>query len=253
MEDFMSFHFIEREDEFYNRVFYDAVADVYKEADGRRVEAPWIVGIVKALAHKRSSLLEIGAGTGFLSNIAVDYFPRVVAVDISPKMLEKITDPRIEKVCCSGYNLPFEDNEFDVVAVFSTLHHIADQGMFLEEAARVLSPSGMLYSDHDLDRQFYDRFKQLIRLYRMLRRPAARYAKLSGSPSAQLSTAYEQSECWDRGVLVGGVLACLSTHFRNVNVTYHWGGLTPFRWLDTFFSYRAGFNPLVRIIAWGKK
>jgi 2-polyprenyl-3-methyl-5-hydroxy-6-metoxy-1,4-benzoquinol methylase len=72
---------------------------------------------------------------------------RVVATDVSPKAIEHVEQAaavngvadRIEAVCCPAEDMPFADDEFDLVHGEAVLHHLQldDAGV---ELARVMRP-----------------------------------------------------------------------------------------------------------------
>ena len=49
----------------------------------------------------------------------------------------------------SVYNLPFDDNSFDLVTCSSALHHLDNLEKAISEIYRVLSPGGIFISDYD--------------------------------------------------------------------------------------------------------
>lgn len=45
----------------------------------------------------------------------------------------------------SGYELPFQDDSFDMVALFDVIEHIPDDHRVLSEVRRVLKPNGQVF------------------------------------------------------------------------------------------------------------
>lgn len=236
-----------------NRIFYDRVAPIYEKADGRRgpALARGIGRVFKNLKEhcelqtilgKRNhdleltSLLDLGSGTGFAAKIGADYFERVVAMDISQKMLDQIKDERIEKVKATAYKIPFPDNTFDCVSAIATLHHLDLVPMLFKEIARVIRPGGFFYSDHDLSFMFYQKNKKLIEFYRSLRNFPKRFGVSKWE--------YNLSEVNSEGIMTEIIESWLSFYF-DVEITYHWLGF--------FNRERSTKNaqeaPFVRIIA----
>ena len=94
-----------------------------------------------------SSVLDVGAGTGRLTVKLAELGCSVTAVDISQKMLDRISnnvDGKVTTIATNAENLPFEDNSFDVVTSLSFLLHFPNWEVFLKEQARVCKPGGML-------------------------------------------------------------------------------------------------------------
>ena len=79
-------------------------------------------------------VLEVGGGNGYFSNLLMRTSDLTV-VDISKHQLNY--NPAKKKVVASVYELPFEDNSFDVVFSSNLLHHLNDPKMALEEMKRV--------------------------------------------------------------------------------------------------------------------
>ena len=94
------------------------------------------------------SVLELGCGTGYFTRELVRSGADVVAIDVSPELLE------IARANCSGSNVRYEiqnasalsypDAVFDSVVGSSVLHHL-DIEEALREIHRVLKADGTIY------------------------------------------------------------------------------------------------------------
>ena len=94
------------------------------------------------------NVLELGCGTGSFTRELARSGADVVAIDVSPELLE------IAKVDCSAanvryeiqnaYELSYPDAIFDSVVGSSVLHHLEIEDA-LREIYRVLKPSGAIY------------------------------------------------------------------------------------------------------------
>jgi SAM-dependent methyltransferase len=163
-----------------NRRFYDKIAAVYEEVDSRRgnkVDHSWLdrvladaATLLSAAGRPASGLefVDAGAGSGFLAQHARRHFSRITLLDISKPMLDRIDLPRARKVQGECDLLPFRAASVDFVGAFATLHHLHSPEFLFREAARVLRPGGIFYSDHDIERSFVSRFRLPLRLYRAL-------------------------------------------------------------------------------------
>lgn len=97
-------------------------------------------------------VLEVGAGTGLIMNGLLGTANKVVGVDISQGMLGKAADRGLEVVQGSATDLPFKDQQFDLVYSFKVLAHVPAIQQALAEMTRVLRPGGVLVAE------FYNRW-----------------------------------------------------------------------------------------------
>ena len=101
------------------------------------------------------TVVEIGAGTCWLSHFLNRYGCRTVSVDVSRTALDVgrrlferepstnwSLDPRF--VPYDGHTLPLDDAMCDCVLVYDAFHHIPNQRAILAEMHRILRPRGMV-------------------------------------------------------------------------------------------------------------
>ena len=100
-------------------------------------------------------VLEIGAGSCWLSHLLNRFGCKTVAVDVSATAL-KIgrelfeSDPRTnwavgpEFITYDGHRLPLEDDSVDKVVIYDAFHHIPNAAEVLREVARVLRDGGII-------------------------------------------------------------------------------------------------------------
>jgi ubiquinone/menaquinone biosynthesis C-methylase UbiE len=100
------------------------------------------------------SVLEVGCGIGMVAaHLAERYGMKVNGTDYDPEQvaLAKQKFPEHQNLqfqAADAANLPFGDNEFDMVLSFMVLHHIGKWEQALEEISRVLRPGGYyLFND----------------------------------------------------------------------------------------------------------
>ncbi len=100
----------------------------------------------KVDAKSGERILDIAAGTGTSSMALRSAGVEVVAADFSKGMLAegKKRYPELEFVFADAMNLPFKDNEFDVVTMSFGLRNVQDRTKALREFLRVLKPGGRL-------------------------------------------------------------------------------------------------------------
>lgn len=94
-------------------------------------------------------VIDIGCGEGYLTIEAARWARKVVGVDRSPAVLARARQladrRRVTNIMWKRGNIehvPVADASFDVALLSQTLHHAADPGRAVHEAARVLRPGG---------------------------------------------------------------------------------------------------------------
>ncbi len=95
--------------------------------------------------------LEVGCGTAALAAVCARRGATVVATDVSlrwialaEKRLAESGDD-VQLAACAAERLPFPDASFDLVLAADVVEHVDDPARFVAEAARVLSPGGLLF------------------------------------------------------------------------------------------------------------
>ena len=114
------------------RIFFDLL-DRALRADG--------------LAQRTSTtrVLEIGCGAGGMLG-PLSRYGKVTGLDIAHDYLAYCRRRgHRDVVHGSGYELPFADSSFDLVALFDTIEHIPDDVRVLSEVKRVLRPGGRVF------------------------------------------------------------------------------------------------------------
>lgn len=97
--------------------------------------------------------VEVGCGPGRMTGALADRFDRVVAVDVSPAMVERarveVRAPNVEFRVVSGERLDgVEDASADAVVCYLVLQHLPGRHVvaaYLREFARVLAPGGAAF------------------------------------------------------------------------------------------------------------
>ena len=111
----------------------------------------------KLLVHKildllpdinTSKILDVACGEGYTTSIIGDYFKNkdVVGINISKTQIEnaRIIYPDYQFLEMDSTNLKFEDNSFDLIVCVEAAFHFKTREKFIQEAFRVLKPSGYL-------------------------------------------------------------------------------------------------------------
>lgn len=134
-------------------------ANVYNEqhgyTDGCEGAAYPLIQIVGDQNRKRNhlgSVLEIGAGSGFLTAKLIQQSSRWRAVEPSYDFSEKLRSISTEHPTCKLeviqseiQEMEFPEREFDTIFLMYTLHHLIGRVSIFEKIGRWLKPGGMVY------------------------------------------------------------------------------------------------------------
>ena len=137
---------------FYDRwaTRYDAGKQESQLHDDEMLAQPLLDQLVEV---PRPFVLDFAAGTGRLSYALLnrpEFRGRILALDISPKMLEQAASKlagkrdRVEFLCHQSMPLPFPDASFDVVCCLEVLELLPDAQSALQEMSRLVRPGGIL-------------------------------------------------------------------------------------------------------------
>lgn len=91
------------------------------------------------------SLLDVGGGTGRVSNFFLENVGEIFLADLSHKMLvESQSKTGLFPACSHSEYLPFPEQSFDRIIMIDALHHVCDQQQTINELWRVLKPGGRI-------------------------------------------------------------------------------------------------------------
>ena len=118
------------------------------DSKGRQPQDTAAASITAALdrsRHKPTSILEVGCGTGIFAARLLAEHPtaKLVATDLSARMVELSRERGVVAQVADVMNLPFEDASFDVVVAMWMLYHVPDLFGALAQIRRVLLPGGL--------------------------------------------------------------------------------------------------------------
>jgi SAM-dependent methyltransferase len=102
---------------------------------------------------RRGVCVEVGCGFGRMTGVLAERFDRVIAVDVSPRMIElartNVQASNVEFRTVSGSRLDsIAENVADVVLCYLVLQHLPRRKVavsYLAEFARVLAPDGQAF------------------------------------------------------------------------------------------------------------
>lgn len=127
----------------------------------------------EALTHLLLQLIpevvvaDLGAGEGLVSQLLAKRAKKVIAVDISPKMVEVGTElakkaglSNLEYRCGDIENPPIQKNSVDVVILSQALHHAVEPQKALQAAHDILKSGGLLLI-LDLNQHTFEQAREL--------------------------------------------------------------------------------------------
>ena len=106
--------------------------------------------------HDQMTVMDFGAGTGLITAQIAPKVKRVVAIDTSQAMLEKLAakpelKTRIDIICQDIVENPI-DARFDLIMSAMTLHHVENTSLLIERFAEHLNEDGVV-ALADLDKE----------------------------------------------------------------------------------------------------
>ncbi|MFT7685689.1 MAG: ubiquinone/menaquinone biosynthesis C-methylase UbiE [Candidatus Azotimanducaceae bacterium] len=123
----------------------------------------------RMLTFDQARILELGCGAADKTKAlaAHDGVNKITAVEIEKIQHEKNVDLKIPKVNFKSYGaqkIEEEDESFDIVMMFKSLHHVPRNEMdnVLKEIHRVLVPGGCVYFSEPV---FAGEFNEIMRLF----------------------------------------------------------------------------------------
>ena len=141
---------------------FGAVADAYERARPSypREAVEWLVGPTPV------QVLELGAGTGKLTEVMVELGHSVFATDPDDAMLDVLSAklPDVRATVGTAEQIPAADGTVDVVIAGQAFHWF-DADVALPEIARVLKPGGriaLVWNDYDERIPWVKRFNSIV-------------------------------------------------------------------------------------------
>jgi demethylmenaquinone methyltransferase/2-methoxy-6-polyprenyl-1,4-benzoquinol methylase len=100
-------------------------------------------------------ILDVGGGTGRISQHISDSAENVIVADLSLEMLVQAkTKTKLITACSHSEKLPFKTNQFDRVMMIDALHHVCSQQETADELWRILKPGGRIVIEEPDIRRF---------------------------------------------------------------------------------------------------
>lgn len=113
--------------------------------------------------QKGCQAVDLGAGTGFITEALIGAGANVIAVDQSEKMLEELNQKfvstgSVDLRMGDAEQLPVSDHSIDRVFANMYLHHVECPGSAIKEMNRILKPGGRVVIT-DLEKHDYEFLK----------------------------------------------------------------------------------------------
>ncbi len=147
--------------------------EIYNSFEQSRLDSI-IKSLIKKFNKKNIRVLDFGSGTRNLTNHFLRYKCNVTACDVSIKSLDllrkRYNDPNLKTKLIKGKEIPFMNNSFDIVAIYSVLHHIPDYLFIVKELIRITKPGGFIYIDHEANKNKYFPNEELKSYYNITKR-----------------------------------------------------------------------------------
>lgn len=163
---------------------YDAVhGEIFNTIEQQRIRET-LTKIVSMLGKSSGDFhaLDFGAGTGNLTNHLINLGLNVTAADLSKKCLEVVAS----RYGCTtillenGSTKALSSNSYDLVCLYSVLHHVPDYLALLSELDRICKPGGIIYIDHENSPLYWEKLDDFQKLYKKISRTDwAKYTKAS--------------------------------------------------------------------------
>jgi malonyl-CoA O-methyltransferase len=98
---------------------------------------------LKVISIKPQTIIDLGSGTGLLSNKTAEIFPNsnLFCVDFAQQSL--LENSQNLKVCANAYELPFASNSVDFIVSNLMMQWCPDLKILFNECFRVLKPQGL--------------------------------------------------------------------------------------------------------------
>ena len=148
----------------YEAEYYELLhPEVYGRQEQQRITST-LRTVDRLLSGNQRKALDFGAGTGNLTGKLLKMGYVVTAVDISVEMcaiLRKRYKAYLDAQKLAVINSPmedanFEEQEFDLIACYSVLHHLPDYEGALQNLSDFLKKGGVMYIDHEVSPYYWE-------------------------------------------------------------------------------------------------
>jgi ubiquinone/menaquinone biosynthesis C-methylase UbiE len=144
---------------------YDRVhGDIFNDTEQQRLRQA-LTSAIEAVQTGSGTLraLDYGSGSGNVVRHLLALGLRTTATDVTEAFLKILDEKfagedRLDTRRINGADLAeFDSGTYDLVTTYSVLHHVPDYLAIIREMCRVLKPGGILYIDHEVNENYYQR------------------------------------------------------------------------------------------------
>ncbi len=120
------------------RIYYDKIAKGYNELYGEEQLKKWEIAKKMINFSKEDRVLDLGCGTGLITEKIAKQVNSVIGLDLSEEMIKNsIKAKNIKYVVGNAKKLPFENKYFDKVISFTVIQDIDKWDYVFKEIKRV--------------------------------------------------------------------------------------------------------------------
>ncbi|KKQ80163.1 MAG: Methyltransferase, UbiE/COQ5 family [Parcubacteria group bacterium GW2011_GWC2_38_7] len=161
--------------------------EIYNEIEQARLKDSLRLAVESIQTeNSEKKVLDFGCGAGNLTKYLLELGVNVVAADLAPEFLRLVENrfnhaAKLRTAEINGVDLRnFADNEFDLVSIFSVLHHVPDYLSILREFVRVTKPGGIIFIDREMNENYWSDNLELKKLYsyKTIQKSWTRFLKL---------------------------------------------------------------------------
>jgi SAM-dependent methyltransferase len=138
--------------------------EVYGKQEQNRINST-LLKAISLIQNNQKRALDIGAGTGNITDKLLALGYNVTAIDISAEMCQVLRNKnrkyqRTRQLTI--VNSPIEDvhfnrDDFDLITGFSVLHHLPDYAEALRKLSDFLKKGGVMYLDHEASPYYWQK------------------------------------------------------------------------------------------------
>jgi ubiquinone/menaquinone biosynthesis C-methylase UbiE len=132
-----------------SKQYFDTVATEWDTMrQGFYPEAVRVIALAKARVIPGQTAVDVGAGSGFMTEALLNMELQVMAIDPSQAMLSVMRSKfrryygQVSYRVGSADALPINDNKFDYAFANMSLHHVENPAQAIQEMARIVKPGG---------------------------------------------------------------------------------------------------------------